>query len=114
VVSRHKNPLYACYIPLGCKQLKEEAAVGRLVMELTACRREFMSLYRNVQIERLIFLSGLAVDADIYRTIAKQLEVQAQMGDCMAAVEIRDPDRFGLERRNASASWALAFGLSLS
>lgn len=114
VVSRHKNPLYSCYIPLGCKQLKEEPAVGRLVMELTACRREFLSLYKNVQIERLIFLSGLAVDADIYRTIAKQLEVQAQMGDCMAAVEIQDPERFGLERRNASASWALAFGLSLS
>ena len=88
--------------------------MGRLVMELTAGRREFLSLYKNVQIERLIFLSGLAVEADVYRTIAKQLEVQAQMGDCMAAVEIQDPDRFGLERRNGTASWALAFGLSLS
>jgi hypothetical protein len=115
-------------VPVGAKQLKgspqaqeaplggpnDEQAVGRLVMELTAGRREFLSLYKNVQIERLIFLSGLAVDADVYRTIAKQLEVQAQMGDCMAAVEIKDPDRFGLERRNGTASWALAFGLSLS
>jgi hypothetical protein len=42
------------------------------------------------------------------------LEVQAQMGDCMAAVEVSDPDRFGLDRRNGSVSWALAFGLSLS
>jgi len=114
VISRHKNPLFACYIPVGSRQLKEEAAVGRLVMELTACRREFMSLYKNVQIERLIFLSGLAVDAEAYRTVAKQLEVQAQMGDCMAAVEVRDPDHFGLERRNGTTSWALAFGLSLS
>ncbi len=114
VISRHRNPLYARYVPVGSKQLKEEAAVGRLVMELTACRREFLSLYKNVQIERLIFLSGLAVDAEIYRTVAKQLEVQAQMGDCMAAVELQDPDRFGLERRNGTVSWALAFGLSLS
>jgi len=114
VASRHKNPLYACYVPVGAKQLKDEQVVGRLVMELTACRREFLALYKNVQIERLIFLSGLAVDAEIYRTIAKQLEVQAQMGDCMAAVEIRNPDRFGLDRRNGTASWALAFGLSLS
>jgi Tfp pilus assembly PilM family ATPase len=114
VVSRHKNPLYAHYVPVGAKQFKEEAAVGRLVMELTACRREFLSLYKNVQIERLIFLSGLAVEAEVYRTIARQLEVQAQMGDCMAAVEIQDPDRFGLERRNGTVSWALAFGLSLS
>jgi Tfp pilus assembly PilM family ATPase len=128
VICRHKNPLYACTVPAGARQLKgspqapdapgagrtDEQALGRLVMELTAGRREFLSLYKNVQIERLIFLSGLAVEADVYRTIAKQLEVQAQMGDCMAAVEIKDSDRFGLERRNGSASWALAFGLSLS
>jgi len=94
--------------------LKDEQIVGRLVMELTAGRREFLSMYKNVQIERLIFLSGLAVDADIYRTVARQLEVQAQMGDCMAAIEVSDPDRFGLDRRNGTVSWALAFGLSLS
>jgi len=88
--------------------------VGRLGMELTACRRQFLSLYKNMQIERLIFLSGLAVDADIYRTVAQQLEVQAQMGDCMAAIELTDPDRLGLDRRNGKVSWALAFGLSLT
>ncbi|HSW01365.1 MAG TPA: pilus assembly protein PilM [Sedimentisphaerales bacterium] len=114
VICRHKNPLYAHYVPIGAKQLKDETAVGRLVMEMTACRREFLSLYKNIQLERLIFLSGLAVEADVYRTIAKQMEVQAQMGDCMAAVEIQDADRLGLERRNDAASWALAFGLSLS
>ena len=114
VISRHKNALYACSIPVGAKQLKDEKLTGRLVMELTACRREFLSLYKGVQIERLIFLSGLSVDPDIYRTIAKQLEVQAQMGDCMAAIQMTDPDRFGLDRRNGSVGWALAFGLSLS
>ena len=114
VISRHKNPLYACSIPVGTKQLKDEKLTGRLVMELTACRREFLSLYKGVQIERLIFLSGLSVDPDVYRTIAKQLEVQAQMGDCMAAIQMTDPDRFGLERRNGTVGWALAFGLSLS
>ncbi|MCU0915816.1 MAG: hypothetical protein MUC88_14835 [Planctomycetes bacterium] len=114
VISRHKNPLYAHSVPVGAKQLRDEQIMGRLAMELAACRREFLSLYKSVQIERLIFLSGLAVDAEVYRVIARQLEVQAQMGDCMAAIEILDPDRFGLERRNATASWALAFGLSLS
>jgi Tfp pilus assembly PilM family ATPase len=114
VISRHKNPLYACSVPVGTKQLKDEKLTGRLVMELTACRREFLSLYKGMQIERLIFLSGLSVEPDIYRTIAKQLEVQAQMGDCMAAVQMGDPDRFGLERRNGTVGWALAFGLSLS
>jgi Tfp pilus assembly PilM family ATPase len=114
VISRHKNPLYACSIPVGTKLLKDEKLTGRLVMELTACRREFLSLYKGVQIERLIFLSGLAVDPDVYRTIAKQLEIQAQMGDCMAAIQMNDPDRLGLDRRNTTVGWALAFGLSLS
>jgi len=114
VICRHKHPLYARSVPMGTMQLKDEAQIGRLVMELTANRREFMSLYRNVQIERLIFLSGLAVDPDIYRTIAKQLEIQAQIGDCMAALEVPDPGRFGLDRRDDKVSWALAFGLSLS
>jgi Tfp pilus assembly PilM family ATPase len=114
VISRHKNPLYACSIPLGTAQLKDETTVGRLVMELTANRRQFVSLYKDAQIERVIFLSGLAVEPDIYRLIAKQLEMQAQMGDCMAAVEMSDPNHFGLERRNGKVSWALAFGLSLS
>ena len=114
VVSRHKHPLYAHSVPLGTRQLKDEPQVGRLVMELTANRREFLSLYKNVQIERLIFLSGLAADPEIYRTIAKQLEIQAQMGDCMAALEVTDPKRFGLDRRADKTSWALAFGLSLS
>jgi Tfp pilus assembly PilM family ATPase len=114
VVCRHTNPLYARSIPVGTKQLKDENLTGRLVMELTACRREFLSLYKGVQIERLIFLSGLAVDPDVYRTIAKQLETQAQLGDCMAAIQMADPDRLGLDRRNAKVGWALAFGLSLS
>jgi len=114
VISRHKNPLFACSVPLGAKQLKDEPMVGRLVMELTANRRQFLSIYKNAQIERLIFLSGLAVEPDVYRTIARQLEVQAQMGDCMAATQVDDPDQFGLDRRNGRASWALAFGLSLS
>jgi len=114
VICRHKNPLYACSIPLGTKQLKDETLIGRLVMELTACRRQFLSSYKNMQIERLIFLSGLAVDPEIYRTIARQLEVQAQMGDCMAAIEMSDPEHLGLDRRNGKVGWALAFGLSLS
>jgi Tfp pilus assembly PilM family ATPase len=114
VITRHKHPLYACSVPLGAKQLKEEAPIGRLVMELTASRRQFLSLYKNVQIERLIFLSGLAVEPDVYRTVARQLEIQAQMGDCMAATEVADPENFRLDRRNGKISWALAFGLSLS
>jgi len=115
VICRHKNPLFAYSIPIGAKQLDDERIVTRLVLELTACRRQFASMYRSAQVERLIFLSGPAVDANTCTTIAKQMEIQAQMGDCLAAVEIENPYRSGIDRRNGNANvnWAIAFGLSL-
>ncbi len=95
-------------------------------MELTACKRQFGLIYRDAQIERLIFLSGQSGCKDIYAKIAKQLEMPAQMGDCLAAVEIakscrlsRDDNSQGdvgnnIDRRDHHLNWAVAFGLSLS
>ena len=71
-------------------------------------------MYKNTQLERAIFLSGQAVEKEIYTMIAKQLELPAQMGDCLAAVDIKDPLDSGIERRNCEFSWATTFGLSLS
>jgi Tfp pilus assembly PilM family ATPase len=114
VICRHKNPLFACSIPTGARHLADEKMVTRLVLELTASRRHFSSIQHDAQIERLIFLSGRAVDAEIYTTIAKQLEIKAQMGDCLAAAEIANPYRSGIDRRDSHVNWATAFGLSLS
>jgi Tfp pilus assembly PilM family ATPase len=114
VICRHKNVLFACSIPIGAKQLNDEKIATRLVLELTGCRRRFASIYQDAQIERLIFLSGPAVKPDIYINIAKQMEMQAQMGDCMAAVEIANPYRAGINKRISRLNWATAFGLSLS
>jgi hypothetical protein len=84
-------------------------------------------MYPRAQIERLIFLSGQAVKRDICMTIAKQLEIPAQLGDCLVAVEITDAARLSrdskgdkgslgapVDRRNSQLNWAIAFGLSLS
>jgi Tfp pilus assembly PilM family ATPase len=114
VICRHKNPLFACSIPIGADQLTDEKVVTRLVLELTSCRRSFASLHRNTQIERLIFLSGRVVSKDVCTAIAKQLEIQAQAGDCLAAVEMADHCRYAIDRRNGCVNWAVAFGLSLS
>lgn len=116
VICRHKNPLFACSIPIGAKQLEDETIVTRLIFELTACRRQFASMHRSAHIERLIVLSGPAVDANTYTTIARQMEIQAQIGDCLAAVEIDNPYHSPIDRRNGNANvnWATAFGLSLS
>jgi len=113
VICRHENLLLARSIPLGANQLDGDEMVARFVLELDACRRHFASMYRKAQIERLVFLSGRAVDKDICVTIAKQLEMPAQMGDCLAAVEVADYSESGVDRRNCQAHWAVAFGLSL-
>ena len=86
----------------------------RLALELNACRRSFGSMYRSGQIERLIFLSGNAVNRDSFAKIAKQMELPAQMGDCLAATKIENPWNCKVERRGCKESWATAFGLSLS
>ncbi len=113
-ICRHNRLLFACSILMGVKQLDDEKAVTRLVFELNTCRSRFASMHPGAQIERLIFLCGPAVDTGICKTIARQMNIQAQIGDCLAAVKISDPYRSEIDRRNCNASWATAFGLSLS
>jgi len=114
VVCRHKNLLFARSIPIGANRLDNDEMVTRLVLELTACRQHFGSMYKNAQIERLIFLSGQAAAKNVCATIARQLEMPAQVGDCLAAVKIADSCRSPIERRDCQVNWATAFGLSLS
>jgi len=127
VICRHKNLLLARSLSVGINQTDNEQVVSKLVMELTACKRQFSLMYRNTQIERLIFLSGQTVDRNVCAAISKQLEMPALMGDCLAAVQIanscrlakdhkRDNERLGtpIDRRDSQANWAVAFGLSLS
>jgi Tfp pilus assembly PilM family ATPase len=114
VICRHTHLLFARSIPIGSRRLTDEKALNGLVLEVTACRRDFVSMYRNIPMTRVIFLSGPTVETPVYAAIAKQLEVQAQIGDCMAAVQVADPTGQGPDRRACPVSWATAFGLSLS
>ena len=118
VVCRHKNLLFARSIPIGSEQLSTEKMATRLVLELTSCTRYFGSMYRKVQIERLIFFSGsLCTEGgkNMCTTIAKQLGMPAQRGNCLTAVEMSPQmNSFGVDRRECHDNWATAFGLSLS
>ncbi len=114
VISRHENLLLARSIAVGAGQLDSDEMVARFIMELDACRRHFTSMYRKAHIERIVFLSGRAVEKEICVTIAKRLEMPAQMGDCLAAVQVADPSETGVDRRDGRVHWAIAFGLSLS
>jgi Tfp pilus assembly PilM family ATPase len=113
VICRHNNLLFARSIPLGAIQLDNEEAVTRLVVELTACKRQFVSMYKNAHLERSIFLAAQAAQTTC-ASIARQLEMPAQVGDCLAAVKIPSPASLGIDRRDSQVSWATAFGLSLS
>jgi len=126
VISRHCNVLFARSISIGAAELCDEKSATRLVLELSAAKRQFATMYHNPQIDRLIFLSGQAVERQVCAEIAKQLEMPAQMGDCLAAVQIVNPYKVGIDRRaptagshlsrsnHHQANWATAFGLSLS
>jgi Tfp pilus assembly PilM family ATPase len=113
VISRYKNPLFARSIPVGARQLGINEMISRLVMELVACKKHFGQMYRNIEIERLIFLSGRVVEKETYTALAKQLEMPAQMGDCLTAVEAANIYELGIDRRASQFSWAIAFGLAL-
>jgi Tfp pilus assembly PilM family ATPase len=114
VICRHKNLLFARSIPIGAKQFDSDDTITRLVMELTACRRHFSSMYKKARIERVIFLAAQDESKSVCATIAKKLEMPAQMGDCLAAVKMVDPCSSGIDRRDCQINWATAFGLSLS
>jgi len=128
IICRHSKLLFARSISIGTNHLNKggrldgfgqpiynDEIVARLILELTSCRRQFGSIYKKAQIERLIFLSGHSVNREIYTLIAKQLELVAQMGDCLAAIEIQEHnDRIEIDRRSNELNWATAFGLCLS
>jgi len=119
VVCRHSQVLFARSIPIGSDRLGDEKALNGLVLEVAACRRDYASTSRGAPLTRVIFLSGPMVDTAVYAAIAKQVEVQAQVGDCLAAVEVADPNGRSsggpdLDRWGCPAGWATAFGLSLS
>jgi len=114
VICRHKKLLFAHSIQIGTNILNNDEMLKRLVLELTGCRRQFSSLYKRAQIQRLIFLSDQSSGRDKCATIAKQLEMPAQIGDCLAAVKVENPSNSGIDRRDSQANWSTAFGLSLA
>ncbi|MFC1677305.1 pilus assembly protein PilM [Planctomycetota bacterium] len=127
VICKHGELLFGRLIPIGACNLgsgADDVSLGGLTHEVMVARRDFGRMYKNAQIERLIFFSGRAVSRESYMAIARQLEMPAQIGDCFGAVEVADSDAGMLDRsiediesgvvRVEDFGWATAFGLSLS
>jgi type IV pilus assembly protein PilM len=113
VFCRHKNLLFAKSIPIGVKNLDNNQMNSRLVMELSSVKQNFASVYKKASLDRLVFISGNAVERDVYTNIARQLQLPAQIGDCLSAVQVKSSG-LEIERRNCQFSWAASFGLSIS
>jgi Tfp pilus assembly PilM family ATPase len=116
LICRYRNPLFAKSISIGIDEIKTNEDLNHFMLEVNACKRHFGSLYKKAGIERAIFLSGdnTSIEAqDTFVSIAKQLEIPAQIGNCMAAVNVLNEVSM-IERRECDFSWAAAFGLSLS
>ena len=82
--------------------------------DMDMCRVKFRSSYEKPPIDDVIFVSGHAVDKNIYTKIAKRATMSAQIGDCLEAVGASHPDQDDTENHVSHSSWITAIGLSLS
>ena len=114
VICDRKNPYFAHSAPVGAKNLEIERMVDLLKSEMDMCRARFRSIHKGPQVNHIIFVSGHAVDNDIYTKIAKVAKMSAQIGDCFEAVGANQSDKAGNENNLRHANWITAMGLSLS
>lgn len=114
VVSRHRSLLYASSVPVRQREAQDREYLGQLTAALASCRSEFSFLYKNTPIERLIFFSGPTVDSHLCQTLATQMEIRAQLADCLKAVRTADSNHSDpLVQGGDWANWPFSLGLSL-
>ncbi len=117
VICKHKEILFARTVPIGVFHFGREEMVTRLMSEVDACCRYFESIHSERHVERLVLFSGRGVDGFVCEKIsdlAQRIQVPAQIGDVLAAVETENNGHFGVDRRGSDVDWSLAFGLSLA
>lgn len=116
VITRGPNLLFARTMSIGYTQLEQGQMVQRLFSEFDACVRYFEESTSNSQIGRIVFLAGNGASrtlCDKLAGLAQKLQVPAQIGDVISAVEINHGPKCIIDRRNCKVDWATAFGLSL-
>lgn len=117
VICRQSEMLFARLIPIGLKQFALPDMVTKLVTETDACCRYLESLCSGQKVQRLVFFAGKGVDESICEKIsrlAERMQVPAQIGDVLAAVDIGSGCDISVDRRRCRVDWSTAFGLSLA
>lgn len=105
---------FAHSAPVGAKNLEIDRMADLLDSEMDMCRVRFGSTYNRPRVDQIIFVSGHAVDKEIYTKIAQKAQMAAQIGDCFEAVGAAHPNQPGSENKIKRANWITAMGLSLS
>ena len=116
VITRTSNLLFARAVSIGYTQLEQGQMVQRLFSEIDACVRYFEESAFQCQLGRIVFLAGTGASrtlCDRLAGLAQNLQIPAQIGDVISAVEINDGPKCIIDRRNCKVDWATAFGLSL-
>jgi hypothetical protein len=88
--------------------------LGRLIEELTLCRRYYEATFPSRPVDRLIFIGGEARQRSLCQQIAREMSLPAQVGDPAARLgkTTEIPPESGFDRRQQQPNWAVAIGLS--
>lgn len=92
-----------------------EGPIEALAVELNKCLRYYEAVFRGRLVERAIFLGGQANDKHLCQSLARRLNLPAQIGDPLLRVKrVGDVALFkDLDQRIPQPDWAVAVGLSL-
>lgn len=92
-----------------------ERRVAEVAEEITQCLRYYESSFPAGTVDRVLFLGGQAHEKRLCQSIAKRLNLPAQVGDAMVGIKCagRPGRSAGLEAPQPHPSWAVAIGLSL-
>ena len=115
-ITRGPNLLFARVMSIGYMQLEQGQMVQRLFSEIDTCMQYFGDSAAADQIGRIVFLAGTGASrtlCDKLAGLAQKMQVAAQVGDVLSAVEINHSPECLIDRRNCKVDWATAFGLSL-
>ncbi|MCK4624473.1 MAG: pilus assembly protein PilM, partial [Phycisphaerae bacterium] len=93
-----------------------DARIAEIADEIIKCLRYHESIFTDRTIERVIFVGGQAHNSRLCESIARRLNLPAQVGDPMAGIKWAQQGQWDpqIDRRKPNPSWAVAVGLSLS
>jgi len=89
--------------------------IETLANELSKCLRYYESVFRGRPVERAIFLGGQAHDKRLCQSLARHLNLPAQIGDPLLRIKRADVEQLNekMDQREPQPDWAVAVGLSV-